>query len=114
MALTTTTAQGSAGQNASQSPQTATSTNNTVAAGNVQPGTAPSLLNQSNGTPLQLRTLPAANLNIQSTAQVTAPAVPKDQISPAAFILPAVLLVIAIVLFWLSGRADKSTTDSDK
>lgn len=110
MAELETVSGGSNGQVSTQNPQTAPQAdNNSARAGQVQPGTARALLNNTQGvtltnTPVTVVPVGATQTTIQQTV-AKAPA--KNEINPAALTLPIMLFLVAIVLFYVAGRADK-------
>lgn len=116
MANQLTTGQASGEQTTTQSPQiSGSSTGNTAKSSNVQPGTATSLLSSQNGLSLQPRALSTINLGGTAPAQ-TQTAQPKPlatahHINTTYLAIPAALLLIAVVSFWLANRSVKITTD---
>lgn len=109
---------GSGDQAATQSPQSASqpATGDTASSG-VQPGTATSLLNGGQGSvqlhPSALSTVDlgggagAATGTVAGTAAKTAT---RHHVNPVLFGVSALLLVVAVVLFWTTSRSVKSTT----
>lgn len=78
----------------------------------VQPGTAAALLNNQGGVPLQEKVLPSVNLTATTSSVVTRPepnTVAKHHVNLSLFILPALLVTAALVLFWVAGRSPKNT-----
>jgi hypothetical protein len=110
---------GSGEQTTTQSPQAATqpSTGGTVSSG-VQPGTATSLLNGQGSVQLYPTSLPTVGLSGATGAAATGtvaaatPAKPvaKHHANPVLLGSSALLLVVAIVLFWITSRSVKTTT----
>lgn len=105
-------------QNTTQNPQTAPKqpVGATTQSGNVQPGTADSLLTSQQGVGLQnqaLTTVSLANTGTQnSTSSAGQNAQPtKHHVNPALISIPIILCVVAVVLFWWITRSAKSTTD---
>ena len=116
MALEIKSSEGLASENQTQSPQTARQTSNGgTDIRSVQPGTNNSLLaqplpSQAAGIPLKPTPLPGVNLAPASTSvrpATTAPVAKPRDLNPTTFILPALLFVVAIILFWIAGRGDK-------
>jgi hypothetical protein len=104
-----TTAQGSSLQPTGQASGSGTPSSN------VQPGTSTSLLsNGGEGVALHGSALSTVDLSGQATASASVaapkPVKPIHHVNPALFGLPAVLLVLAIALFWLTKRSVKITT----
>jgi hypothetical protein len=110
--LTTTT--GSGTQASTQSPQTAgLAASSGTQASSLQPGTATSLLNGRNGVPLHGQALTVVNINgatAATIAQSPSTRVTKHHINTALMGVSVLLLLIAIVLFWVTSRSVKSTT----
>lgn len=104
---------GTGTQTGTQSPQSAgQSDSTTTQSSNLQPGTATTLLNGQGSVQLHQSELSTVSLN-GSAAAVTAVPVsspPKHHINPVLFGLSGVLLVVAIVLFWITSRSVKNTT----
>jgi len=103
-------------QATTQNPQTAPT--QTIGAstqsGGVQPGTSTSLLTDSQGVNLQTRPLTTVSLATTTpsqTSSTTAAKPAQHHMSPALFIIPVALVVIAAALFWAMSRSAKSTTD---
>lgn len=118
MALSTSTDGSISSQTNTQNPQTATQPATSAAtASGVQPGTTTSLLtSQQGGVPLYSTALPTVTLGqAPATPQVaggnTGSAPPKHHVDAALFVLPALLIVVAVVFFWLTSRSVKSTTE---
>jgi hypothetical protein len=111
--LTATT--GSGAQTNTASPQ---SVGQSVATGaqssSVQPGTATSLLNGEGGVSLHSTALSTVNLDSPGAApaSIANQATPKPQhhVDSALLGFPALLVVVAIVLFWAVSRSGKTTT----
>jgi hypothetical protein len=103
-----------------QSPQTSAGSGSapTAAAKNVQPGTATSLLSGpgggSVGIPLNSTVLPVANLGATTQTATAQPqqAVAQPKHHPNAVLLGvvAILVVLAVLAFWLTGKSAKNTT----
>ena len=109
--LTATTSSGQ--QTTTQNPQTATAqTDNAAAqAQAVQPGTATSLLNSQQGLTLAPGALTTVDLTATTTQATPKPVVPPTKHINAGLLgISAVLVVVAIVLFWWTGHSAKSTT----
>ena len=109
---------GTQAQTSTQDPQSLPSTQSldtgTPSSG-VQPGTAASLLNGQAGVPLHGTALSTVNLAPGATATQThastaAAAKPKHHTNPVLFGVAVLLLLVAIVLFWLTSRSVKNTT----
>lgn len=106
-------------QSTTQSPQTAPT--QTIGApkqaGNVQPGTAASLLTDSQGgvglssQPLTTVSLKAGATTTGTTGSTTQPAKPAHHMDAALFIIPIAFCVAAIAMFWVIQRSAKSTTN---
>lgn len=99
-------------QTTTQSPQASVgSTGNTERAGNLQPGTSTSLLNNDKGgVPLKNQQLSVVNLNGTQAKTVVSQPPAKHQTAPVLYGISGLLFVAAIVLFWLTAKAEKSTT----
>lgn len=108
------TTSGTGNQATTQSPQVAGSSGTTGAkASSVQPGTASDLLRSQQG--IQLKDTPVTTVNLSEatssgTVQQT-PATKHHHINPALGAFSIALFVLAIVLFWITSRTAKSTTD---
>jgi hypothetical protein len=78
----------------------------------IQPGTSTSVLDggeRTAGVPLGVATQQAIPLTGKTqTVAVTKPAA--REIKPELFAVSGVLLVAAVVLFWLTGKSEKTTT----
>lgn len=103
-------------QATTQNPQTAPT--QTIGAstksGGVQPGTATSLLTDSQGVSLQTRPLTTVSLAAgtpSQTSSTTAAKPAQHHVTPALFIIPVVLCLVAAAMFWAMSRSAKSTTD---
>lgn len=112
MAELNTTANAGGTQTSTQSPQSsapATDTASTTSSG-IQPGTATDLLRSSNGIVLQQSPLTTVNLtaSTQSTTPVQTPQARHINGGLLAFSL--ILFVVAVVLFWKTGRSVNNTT----
>lgn len=87
-----------------------------TSSGNVQPGTASSLLSTSSaqGISLQNQTLPTVTVNGSSTGTIQQPAKQTGSTSHHAngllIGIAAVLLVAAIAFFWTTAQSEKNTT----
>jgi hypothetical protein len=120
MALTATT--GSGVQATTQSPQAATSQSgggpSTQSSSSVQPGTATSLLTSNNGVSLHGTALTTVTLGTSAAATpstIAATQVPLARpqvhhINPVLLGGSGLLLVIAVVSFWLTSRSAKNST----
>lgn len=80
----------------------------------VQPGTNNTLLNNSNsaGIPLgsaQLSTVSLAGAS--TTAQTATTTTPHHRIHPALFGFSALLLIVAVYMFWTTSKSAKNTTE---
>jgi hypothetical protein len=108
-----TTTAGSGVQATTQSPQSAGQPSTAGAqSSSVQPGTATALLNGQSGVPLHGTVLSTINLNATTPAIVSVPTSnqPKHHVNLMLFGLSALLLVVAVVLFWTTTRSAKNTT----
>ena len=110
-----TTGTGSGVQSTAQTPQSASQgTTGGTQSSSVQPGTATALLSSPGGLPLQGTKLTTVSLNAATPATVAsvspAAALPKHHVNTALFGFSALLLVVAIVLFWTANRSVKNTT----
>lgn len=96
-------------QNAPQSSGNNSNVSQFQQARPVQVSTDAQSLTSSQGITLTQPPLPSINLPAAraSVAQTATPVTPKREVKPAMAILPVVLFVMAIFLFWLAGRADK-------
>jgi len=108
MSLTATKATGT--QTATQSPQSAGSATTGTQSSSVQPGTSASALTSTDGVPLQSGSLSTIPLATQATG-TTQNAQPAHHRSPVATGVSVLLFVVAIALFALLARADKTTTE---
>lgn len=117
MANQLTASSGSGTQSATQSPQTAGQPSTAAAqTSNVQPGTATDLLRSQSGVQLQDTALSTVSLSTQTTSSSTtsaAPATqqPKHHVNAVLFALPVLLVLLAVIFFWLTSRSVKSTTE---
>lgn len=116
MALTTGSATGD--QGTTQNPQTlpAQTIGASSQTGAVQPGTSNNLLTSQNGLSLSSSSLTAVSLNpgaATASQTQTAPVTKTSShhINPAFFAVSAILVLIAIGLFWGISRSAKSTTN---
>src|SRR5580765_1030313 len=84
-------------------------------ASGVQPGTATSLLNSSQGVELTPTALPSVSLDSTTTAGKTTSVIPlaakPHHLNLGLLGISAVLVVVAIVLFWSMNRSAKNTTE---
>jgi hypothetical protein len=113
MAKQLTTSSNSGIQSTTQSPQNSAGSSGPAAqVGSVQPGTAPNLLNtDKNGVALSNQSLSLVNLGArQSQISKFAPA-PERHTNPALFGVSGLLFVIAVVMFYVTARAAKNTTE---
>jgi len=99
------------------SPQTATQANNNGAinSGSLQPGTAAQSLNSINpadGLQLHQSALPSVNLAPATVSQAStaALAAPRHHTNAALVAIPALLFLVAVVLFVVFSRPVKTTT----
>lgn len=101
-------------QTTTQTPQSAGASNATTAsASGVQPGTATSLLNNSQGgITLDNTQLSVVGLGQRTSAQTVqaAPTPPKHQTNPAVLGISVLLFVVAIAMFIITIRSSKTTT----
>ena len=108
--LSTTT---SSTQGTTQNPQAASAgTTSAAQTSAIQPTTTTSLLNGGNGIVLNGSTLPSVTLGT-TTASTQAPITPvaKHHINPVLGSLAVFLFVAAIVLFYLTSKSAKNTTN---
>lgn len=104
-------------QNDTQNPQTAPKqpVGSTTQSGNVQPGTADSLLTSHQGVGLHgqsLTTVSLANSSAQTTSQPASKAAPAEHhVSAVAIAVPIALCLVAIIAFWVVSRSAKTTTN---
>jgi hypothetical protein len=102
-------------QTSTQSPQAATMSNfgASQSSGGVQPGTAATLLNSSQGIKLADTALPAINLGTSTAATSSAsPSKNSNQhhINGPLLGFAGLLIVVALVLFWTASHSIKNTT----
>jgi hypothetical protein len=108
MSLTATSATGN--QSSAQNPQSAGSAVTGTNGSSVQPGTNASALTSTGGVPLQsgqLSTVPLATQATGATQTVST----QHHKNPVLSGVSIVLFVVAIALFALLARADKTTTE---
>lgn len=117
MALPITSGDGSiTSQKNTQTPQASVGpANKATSGGNVQPGTANSLLTtQTGGISLTNQTLPTVTVGGASTGTIQeAQAIPepaKHHLNPVAAGFVILLFVLAIACYWLIARSAKNTT----
>ncbi len=113
MANQLTTASNSGTQSSTKSPQnSAGSSGPTSQIGAVQPGTATNLLNSDkSGVALTGQSLSLVNLSPrQSQISKFAPP-PQRHTNPALFGVSGLLFVVAVVMFYVTARAAKNTTE---
>ncbi|HYH36224.1 MAG TPA: hypothetical protein VD706_01860 [Candidatus Saccharimonadales bacterium] len=117
--LTATPATG-AQQSSTSNPQTVPSGQSISGASNrsggVQPGTATSVLTSNNGLSLELSPVTTVSLSKSAgtgaqSRTVSTPEPVKHQVNGTFIIIPIVLVVIAVGLFWSMSRSAKSTTN---
>jgi carbohydrate-binding DOMON domain-containing protein len=81
----------------------------------VQPGTTTSLLKSTGGIPLSPTAVTTVGLNgvsQGSSSQTVQPAPITHHHVDATFLaIPGLLIVAALVAFWITGRSVKNTTD---
>jgi hypothetical protein len=108
-----TTISGTGNQAATQSPQSAGDANpGGTNSSRVQPGTASDLLRSQNG--VKLNPTPLTTVNLNSTGSgTTQPSATGNQhhINPVLGAFSIALFVLAIVLFWMTSRSVKNTTN---
>ncbi|GAC1499604.1 MAG: hypothetical protein NVS1B10_02500 [Candidatus Saccharimonadales bacterium] len=102
-------------QTDTQNPQTAGQAGNTGAqSSSLQPGTATNLLTSPNGVSLNNTPLATLSLdpsqNTSSSSTLVPPNPAPHHLKPALLIFPGVLVLLALILFWLTTRQAKSTT----
>ncbi len=118
MALTTTTSGAGLGnQTSTQTPQASVGpASKAAASGSVQPGTATSLLTQSNGISLSGQALTAVSLDgtTTSTGQSSQPepvTPAKHDVNPVLLGLAIALFVAALMIVWKINHSAKNTTN---
>lgn len=101
-------------QAATQTPQSATGSDSGTPASGVQPGTTSNLLESSagnGGVQLSPTSLPTVQLGATSSGTTSNGRLPaQHHTSPALYILPAVLFVLALMAVWWVARSAKTTT----
>jgi len=99
-------------QTTTQSPQAgAQSISGGTQSSAVQPGTTANLLNGSGSIALHPTDLQTVNLNATPTqTTATATATKPHHTNPIFFGFAIGLFALAVVLFWLAGRAERSKT----
>ncbi|HEX4775054.1 MAG TPA: hypothetical protein VH234_06075 [Candidatus Saccharimonadales bacterium] len=106
----------SSGQTTTQSPQSAVGSSvGGAQTGGVQSGTPNNLLTSSNGISLSSTALTTVSLNPGTTTATSTTTVPlaspaKHHINSVLLGFSGLLIVVAIVLFWVASRSVKSTT----
>src|SRR2546421_637495 len=103
----------SASQSTTQTPQsTAGSSVGGVQTRGVQSGTPADVLRSTNGIPLSNTALSVVNLGGTTTSATTSskPVTPKHHANVPLLGFSALLIVIAIVMFWIDSRSVKTTT----
>jgi hypothetical protein len=106
MALTTQNSSGS--QATTGNPQTSTGGLSGTTSGSLQPGVTGSELNSGAGIPLYNPPLPTVSLSATSHQTDTSPTVATSHhFNPLLLGLAILLLVIAMVSFWLTSRSGK-------
>lgn len=108
MSLTATNSSGT--QNATQSPQSAGSATTGTQSSAVQPGTSASALTSTDGVPLNTGKLSVVPLVTKATG-ATQSTIPVRHPNPVLSGVSIALFVLAIGLFALLMRADKTTTE---
>lgn len=103
-----------------QSPQTSAGSGSapTAAAKNIQPGTATSLLSGpdggSAGIPLNSTVLPVVNLGAATQTATAQPqqtdVKPKHHPNTILLGVVAILVILAVLALWLTGKSAKNTT----
>jgi|GEM_PF-1648912 len=118
MADQLTAGQGSGTQATTGNPQIITPGGGGQAQTNsVQPNAGANLLKSQGGISLSPTALPTVALGgassqsqtVQSTP--TTPSLAKHHIDAAYLVIPGLLIVLAIIAFWVTSRSVKSTTD---
>lgn len=115
MALNATT-NSSGGQTTTQSPQSAVGSGvGGTQTGGVQSGTPNNLLTSSNGISLSGTALTTVSLNPGTATKASTTTVPlaspiKHHVNSVLLGFSGLLIVVAIVLFWVANRSVKSTT----
>lgn len=107
-----TTTSGTGTQATTQSPQAAGAANaGGTASSKVQSGTAENVLRSNDGVQLKPTPVTTINLNRTATGTTAQPTTSsKHHIHPVLGIFSVTLFVLAIVLFWATGRSAKNTT----
>jgi len=117
MALSTSTEGSINGQVRTTNPQTAGQpASGGARSGSVQPGTATSVLTSQQGVALHATALPSITIGATPTqtsavSNPPSPPAPKHHINPTLLGFPALLVIVAVVLFWTARRAEKITTE---
>jgi len=106
---------GSGSQTTTQSPQSVGDAATTTRSTSLQPGTASNLLTSQNGVALQPTPLSTVSLNPATqtaTTQNAATAQPTAHHSnPVLLVLCVLFLAAAVVMFWITSRSAKNTTE---
>jgi hypothetical protein len=106
MALTTQNSSGS--QATTGNPQTSTGGLSGTTSGNLQPGVTGSELNSGAGTPLHNPPLPTVSLSAASQQTDTSPTIATaHHFNPLLLGLAILLLMIAMMSFWLTRRSGR-------
>lgn len=113
-----TTKPGTGTQTATQSPQSVTNQANSAAAtsGEVQPGTAASVLTASRGG-IVLQDTPLTTVNLGATTSTTSSSRPpvvlptQHHFNPLLVGVVILLCAVTLVFFWTTARSAKNTTD---
>ncbi|HVX23892.1 MAG TPA: hypothetical protein VG992_00920 [Candidatus Saccharimonadales bacterium] len=109
MALTTGSNTGS--QTTTDSPQsTTTATLPGAKTGNVQTGTANSLLTSTNGVPLHAAPLTTVSLSTTSAGTAVPTPVKPHHVNVPLISISVLLFVVAAASFWATARSAKTTT----
>jgi hypothetical protein len=118
MADQLTTGQGSGTQATTGNPQTITPVNSSQTQTNsVQPNAGDNLLKSQGGislNPTALQTIALGEASSQSQTVKTTPTTPsatKHHLDATYLVIPGLLIVLAIIAFWLTNRSVKNTTD---
>ena len=118
MANQLTTGQGSGTQATTSNPQTiAPESGSQTQTNSVQPNAGDNLLKSQTGISLNPTALPTVALggaSSQSQTVQTTPTTPslaKHHIDATYLVIPGLLIVLAIIAFWVTRRSVKNTTD---
>jgi hypothetical protein len=107
------TATGNGLQSTTGDPQTTGQETIGATKSSIQPTTASNLLISSNGVPLSQTPLSTVNLGSSTTSLPTnaSPPAAKYHVNSVLVVIVIGLFILAVVLFWLTGRSVKNTTE---